>query len=117
MTNKFLFLVFFLSISMIALSQEISRKDANSMLVALKKSKADIDRMDLLLKIAQFHIFKPSKLEIDFDSAAVYINEAKEICRKVKSSSTDGYLLLTESCLTKEKGNKEEGKKNAEKAV
>jgi two-component sensor histidine kinase len=117
MKRRFLFSVFFLFAGIIALSQEISKQEADSMINVLKKSKQDINRVDLLLNLAQFHILKPGEREIDFDSAVVYINEAKEMCRNVKSATADGYLLLTESYLTKEKGNKEEGRKNAEKAV
>ena len=35
----------------------------------------------------------------------------------LKSPTADGNILLTESYITKEKGNKEEGKKMVEKAV
>ena len=67
-----------------ALTQEITRQDVDSMLLELKKDKTGKERFDLLLSVAQFHIFKPGKQEIDLDSAVVYINEAKEICKKSK---------------------------------
>ena len=117
MRNRFLFLVFLLFVIITAWSQEITRKDADSMIIALKKSKQDINRIDLLLNLAQFHIFKPGESEIDFDSARVYINEAKSLNKTVKSSTANGYILLTESGITNEKGNKEVGKKMAEQAV
>jgi two-component sensor histidine kinase len=112
-----LFLLIAVFLQAIASGQEISRQDADSMIHELKKSKQEINRIDLLLNLAQFHILKPGEREIDLDSAVVYLNEAKEICRNVKSAAADGYLLLTESYLTKEKGNREDGKKNAEKGV
>ena len=71
------------------------------MLLTLIKSKPGPHRMDLLLNLAQFHILKPGEREIDFDSAVVYITEAKTLNESVKSSTAYGYLLLTESFLTK----------------
>src|SRR5258705_13141939 len=116
MANRFLFLISLLFLVITTFGQEITRQDADSMLKALNKSKG-IDRMELLLNLAQFHIFKPGEDQVDFDSATVYINEAKEANRSINSSSTNGYLLLTQSYLIKERGRKEEGKKIVEEAI
>ncbi|MBC7867995.1 MAG: hypothetical protein H7X88_10735, partial [Gloeobacteraceae cyanobacterium ES-bin-316] len=77
----------------------------------------DIHRIDLLLHLAQFHIFKPGEEQIDFDSARVYYNEASALNKTLKSSDADGFQILTESYLVKEKGSKENGRKIAEKAL
>ena len=87
------------------------------MLTALKKSKQDVNRIDLLLNLAQFYILKPGESEADFDSARVNINEAKVLNRSLKSSAADGYQLLTESYLTKENGQRDEARKMVERAV
>ncbi|MEO8765532.1 MAG: hypothetical protein ABI416_14635 [Ginsengibacter sp.] len=97
--------------------QDISRQDADSMRYALGETKKDIDRIYLLLNLARFQIFKPGENPIDLDSAIVYIKEASALNKTVKSSTAWGYQLLTESFLTKERGNKEEGKKMVEKAI
>ena len=99
------------------MSQDISRQEADAMLTALKKSKQDVNRIDLLLSLAQIHILKPGESETDFDSARVYINEAKVLNRSLKSSTAEGYQLLTESYLTKEKGHRDEARKMVERAV
>src|SRR4030095_11618342 len=99
-----------------ALSQEITRQEADSMLKAINKSKG-ANRIELLLNLAQFHIFKPGENQIDFDSATVYINRATELNRSEKSPAAEGYLLLTESYLVKEKGKKVESKKMVEQAI
>lgn len=117
MRNRFLFLVFLLFVIIPAWNQEITRKDADSMLMSLNKSKRDIDRIDLLLNLAKFHIFKPGELEIDFDSARTFINKAKSLNETVKSSTTNGYILLTESYITGEQGNNGDAKKMTEQAV
>ena len=96
--------------------QDITRQDVDSMLKALNKSKG-IERIDLLLNLAQFNIFKPGENQIDFDSATNYISEAKELCRSEKSLAGEGYALLTESYMVREKGKKEESKKMVEQAI
>jgi two-component system, sensor histidine kinase PdtaS len=117
MKNRFCFSLFFLLVFVSTYSQSITRQDADSMLTALKKVKKDIDRIDLLLNMAQYQIFKPGELPIDFDSALVYIKEAKALNKSVKSGAAEGYILLTDSYLTKERGQRDAGKKMAEQAV
>jgi len=117
MGNRFLFFLPLQFILISAIGQQITQQDADSMLLALKKSKQDIHRIELLLHLAQFHIFKPGEEQKDFDSAKLYINEASVVNKTVKSPAATGYLLLTESYLIKEKGQADEGKKMAEKSV
>ena len=106
MTKRLLIYLFLSLWITAAFSQSISRQEADSMLRALDKSKADLERIDLLLNLAQFHIFKPGEFQVDFDSAMVYINEAKALNRTLKSSDADGYALLTESILARGEGSK-----------
>jgi two-component system, sensor histidine kinase PdtaS len=126
MTNRLLLLIVLLFPVITTFCQEIRRQEADSMLIALDKSKGDPERIDLLLNIAQFHIFKPGESKIDLDSASLYINRAKELAKYVKSPAAQGYLLLTESYLMKERGEKineppyfisAEGKATVEKAI
>ena len=117
MRKRFLFILFLAIVITTAWSQEITRKDADSMLRALKASRPDITRIDLLLNLAQFHIFKPGEHAIDFDSAMNCINEASVVNKVVKSPAAYGYQLLTESYLLNEKGEKEKAKKTVERAI
>src|SRR5688572_23693167 len=117
MTNKLLLFISLQLLITTAFGQDISRQEVDSMLHDLGKSKPDLDRIDLLLNLAQFHIFKPGEIQVDFDSAMVYIAEAKVLNRTLKSSIVNGYLLLTESYLTKERGQRDEARKMVEKAV
>src|ERR1700733_3302331 len=126
MKQILLFLICLLFLETIMLGQEISRQEADSMLIKLEKTKSDADRMELLLNLAQFHIFKAGENKIDLDSAAVYINEAKALTKTVNSPDINAYLLLTESYLVKERGPKitvppyftsEESKEMVEKAI
>lgn len=115
--NATLLLAFLLSVTITAVGQAVSRQQADSMIDALKTNKQGIERIDLLLNLAQFHVFKPGEEQIDFDSAKIYIDEAALLNKTLNSSNARGYQALTESYLLKEKGQSAEGKKMVEKAV
>ncbi|MFT3912301.1 MAG: histidine kinase dimerization/phosphoacceptor domain -containing protein [Ferruginibacter sp.] len=100
-----------------AFGQDISRHEADSMINLLKTKKKGIERIDLLLNLARFHVFKPGEQQIDFDSAKKFIDEAALLNKSLKSPAATGYQALTESYLINEKGQKEEAKKLAEKAI
>ncbi|MBC7937801.1 MAG: hypothetical protein H7Y86_20840 [Rhizobacter sp.] len=104
-------------INISSFGQNITRHGADSMMMALNKSKPGSDRINLLLKLAQFHIFKPGEKQIDFDSAIVFINEVKALNRTLNSAAAHGYQILTESYLAREKGHKEAAKNMVVKAI
>ena len=104
MAKKFVLLLFLISAMIAALSQEFTREYADSIRIALKKSSTDLNRIDLLLSLAQFYVFKPGEFQVDFDSARRYINEAQQLNKKVQSRDVMGYILLTESSIIKELG-------------
>jgi two-component sensor histidine kinase len=111
------FLTLLLFLVTIAFGQDVSKQDADSMLLALKKSKTGMERFDLLLSVAQYHIFKPGEQQVDFDSAILFINEASALNKTLKSPAASGYQLLTESYLMKERGKKDESRKMVENAT
>lgn len=117
MTTKLLWLITFQLLITTAFGQQISRQEADSMLHALDKSKPDLQRIDLLLNIAQFHILKPGEFQVDFDSAIFYMNEASTLNSALKSPDAEGYRLLTETFLLRETGPTDEARKMNEKAV
>lgn len=117
MTTKFLLLLLQLTIVVMATSQGQSRQQADSMLIELRKSKPSIHRGDILLGLAQFHIFKPGEDPVDFDSARVFIKQAEVLNLTLRSPEVAGYLLLTESYMEREKGQREEAKKMTEQAI
>ena len=107
--------MFWLTIN--ALGQEISRHQADSMINALKTYKPIKERIDLLLNLAQFHVFKPGEQQKDFDSAKIFIDEAALLNTSFKSQEANGYQALTESYLVNEQGKKAEARKLVEKAI
>ena len=117
MKNKTLLLLFTLSVATTVFCQDISRQQADSMINLLRTKKKGTARIDLLLNVAQFHVFKPGERQIDFDSASILIDEAASLNKSLRSPEANGYQILTESYLLNEKGQKDEAKKLTEKAV
>jgi len=117
MAKKFVLLLFLISAMTAALSQEFTREYADSIRIALKKSSTDLNRIDLLLSLAQFYVFKPGEFQVDFDSARRYINEAEQLNKKVRSRDVVGYILLTESSIIKELGDWAAGKEMNQQAL
>src|SRR5215831_17601109 len=91
--------VIFMFMMAASFGQDISREDADSLMKSLTVSKTDQDRIDILFKLAQYHMFKPGKFQMDLDSAKVCIDQAASLNAKVKSADDDGFLVLLNSFL------------------
>jgi two-component system, sensor histidine kinase PdtaS len=90
----------------------------DSLLTRLDHSGQDTARITLLLKLAQFEVFKAGEYKTDLDSAAVYIEAAKALNIKLQSPRAAAWIVLTESYLLKERpGQSQQGKAYAEKAL
>jgi two-component sensor histidine kinase len=97
--------------------QDISGKEADSLLNLLTVSRTNKDRIDIFFTLAQFHLFKAGEDKMDLDSAKNYIDQAKVLNSKLRSADADGFCVLLESLLSREKAQIKEGKALAEKAV
>ena len=115
--NRFIGSITFLFMIISVHGQDISRHEVDSLRGSLSKSKSDTGRFNLLLKIARFHIFKTGEFKTDLDSAAVFINQAKQINDKIKSVEASGCITLVESYLFRERGQRKEARASAEKAM
>jgi two-component sensor histidine kinase len=90
----------------------------DSLLSRLSRSGQDTARVNLLLKLAQFEIFKPGEFKIDLDSAVVYIEGATTLNARLRSPRAAGWIVLTESYLLKEHEEQRlQGKAMAERAL
>lgn len=110
-------ILIFLVLGMTAIGQPIERKEADSLLRVLSNTKPDAERINILIELAQFHIFKPGEKQIDFDSAVTYLSEARRLNESVKSPSLAGQLLLTESFMLREKGQRNPAISKVEEAI
>ncbi|WPU91575.1 histidine kinase dimerization/phosphoacceptor domain -containing protein [Mucilaginibacter sabulilitoris] len=98
-------------------THNISRLEANNLLKSLNQKNVDTVRIDQLLRLALFNILKPGEQKADLDSAGLFIKKAESISGRVKSPAIWGYMALVKANFYRENGQKEQGKKFAEKAV
>jgi two-component system, sensor histidine kinase PdtaS len=115
MRDQLLITFLLLQLMTAARGQDISRQEADSLLHLLSRTGTDTARIRLLLKVAEFHIFKPGEFKTDLDSAATFINDAKRL--GIRSKEADGDILLAQSYLTKERGQNNDAKGMVEKAI
>ncbi|MEO5891454.1 MAG: histidine kinase dimerization/phosphoacceptor domain -containing protein [Ferruginibacter sp.] len=115
--KQLLILLLILSFCSVTTGQDISRQEADSFLDALKMSRPDTARISLLLKLAEFQIFKRGEYKQDLDSAAGYIDQARVLHVKIKSAGHLGFITLVEAFLTKERGQRDAAKKMVEQAI
>ena len=115
--NRVLCTLILLFIYLTVYPQQILSEEADSLNNAVIKSKPDTGRINLFLKIAQFHLSKPDATTTDFDSASMLIKQAVLLNAKIKSKEADGYIALVESCLNRKKGQREAGQQKVDEAI
>ncbi|MES1223080.1 MAG: hypothetical protein ABUT20_46735, partial [Bacteroidota bacterium] len=117
MINRFLFLAFFLSTFLLSSGQDITRQQADSMIKVLNKGNTGNDPIELLLRLAQFNIFKAGELKPDLDSATTFISHAKQLITVLQSDEKEGYILLEESFLANEYKDRVKAKQLLDQAI
>jgi two-component sensor histidine kinase len=107
----------FLLFSTASFAQSISSEEAKMLANKLAKAKADTGQINILLKLAKYQVLKPGENKIDLDSAADFIKKAKNINTTIRSTWAEGYILLVQSYLLKERGQPDQSKETAGNAV
>src|SRR6187399_3068086 len=117
--SAFIFTMFFAVLSVYGqdVTHNLSRKEADALLKSLSEQHVDSARINSLLKLAQFNILKPGSLKADLDSAALFIEQAKNINAKASVPDVNGYIVLVEGYLLGEKGDRDAEKKYIETAI
>lgn len=115
--NRLLTILLLLLMVVNVTGQYMRRQEADSLFKLLGKGTPDINRVNLLLRLAEFQIFKPGENKTDLDSAASFISQAKLLNGQVKSAESYGFQILIESCLMREEGKETPAKEMAEKAL
>src|SRR5882757_5845260 len=115
--NRLIAFIIFLFITISVRGQDISRHEADSLLRSLNKGDADTAHINSLLKLSIFEIHKHGELKTDLDSAAAFINLAKQINIRIKSTEAYGYITLVDSYLHREKGQRTQARASVEKAI
>ena len=115
--NRLITAVFLLFAFLSAKGQDISGHEADSLRRSLNRGGEQTDRINSLLKLAEYQIFKPGEYKADLDSAAEFINEAERLNVKEKSAGINGCIVLVKAYLAKERGQGKTGKELAEQAI
>jgi two-component system, sensor histidine kinase PdtaS len=98
-------------------AQSISAGEAQTLTNTLSDSEPDSTQIDILLKLAKYHVFKPGEKKEDLDSAANFIKRAENINAEAPSKRTSGYILLINSYLLKESGQRDKAKEAVAQAL
>jgi two-component sensor histidine kinase/tetratricopeptide (TPR) repeat protein len=64
-------------------AQSVPRAEADSLLQVLAVSKADTNRVKVLLRLGEYQVYKPGEFKVDMDSAQAYALQAKELSIKL----------------------------------
>jgi two-component sensor histidine kinase len=100
-----------------AFGQPMERREADSLLRLLSNTKPVVERIDLLLNLAQYHIFKPGELQKDLDSASTLIKQAVLLNGKLKNKAAEGHIALVESSFDRKNGQQESGQQKVDEAI
>jgi two-component sensor histidine kinase len=115
--NKLILTIFPVVIFLASHGQEVSKRQADSLILSLRKSISDVDRMHTFTTLAEYYIRKPGELKADLDSGAVFIKSARQLNSKVRSIEADGFQMLLESMLARERKQSGMAKDINEKAI
>jgi two-component sensor histidine kinase len=64
-------------------AQPGTRAEADSLLRVLAASQADANRVEVLLRLAEYQVYKPGESKADLDSARTYAGQARALSRKL----------------------------------
>src|SRR5438045_1156741 len=95
----------------------LSRQEVTDFKKSLNDKLEDTTRIEVLLKLADYHLQKTGDEKSDLDSAGLYIKDAKAINARQTSRKKDGYILLNEASLARKSGNPDTGKQLIDKAI
>jgi two-component sensor histidine kinase len=120
--TRFIIIAVFLLTAAITSGQTVvksnlSKQEASHLLNSLSKKIADTNRIDILLRLAEYNLEKESYEQVDLDSAASFIRHAKEINARQISGKRDDVILLYESTLIRKGGNREAARQLVNRAI
>jgi tetratricopeptide (TPR) repeat protein len=83
-TARFLFWLLLLTgLGATVKAQVVHRPEADSLLQVLAHSKADTNRVKVLLRLGEYQVYKPGEFKADMDSARTYAGQAQGLSRKL----------------------------------
>ena len=115
--KRLITIIILLFVFLSAKGQNISKHEADSLRRTLNTTSDQATRINSLLKLAEYQIFKPGEYKADLDSAAAFINQAERLNGKETSADIYGYMVLVKAYLERKKGQAKTGKKLVEQAI
>ena len=89
-----------------AKAQNTSSADATQQLLSdLKKTTADSVRLNILIQLGSYYLYKPGEYKGDLDSADLFLDQAKDLSAKLKISKTQNKVLFLQAEVLFERGN------------
>jgi two-component sensor histidine kinase len=95
----------------------LSEEDATTLKRSLVIKKEDTAQVDMLLRLAEYHLFKNSEAQADLDSAATFISQATTINGRLLSGKRDGLLAYYQGWLARRNGQAAAAKQWIDKAI
>jgi two-component sensor histidine kinase/tetratricopeptide (TPR) repeat protein len=86
-------LLFLFLMAITANGQSVSRAEADSLLRLLRADKADTNRVNQLIRLGEYQVYKPGEFKEDMDSARAYAGQAKSLSQQLSFISGHGRSL------------------------
>jgi two-component system, sensor histidine kinase PdtaS len=88
-----------------AKAQDITSGDSARLFLSnLKRAQNDSSRLEILIKLGSFYIYKPGEFKSDLDSADLFLDQAKELSEKLKISKFQNRVSFLKAEVFSERG-------------
>ena len=99
------------------LSKNITSGEARSLKKSLSNQLPDTAKVDKLIRLAYFNIWKPGEAKTDLDSADNYLQQAMRLVNPMVARPYEGRLLIAQSQLFRERQQQFAGKQFIQRAI
>jgi two-component sensor histidine kinase len=97
--------VLLLTLYLNAKAQNIPSADSTRQLLSgLKKTTAGSERLEILIKLGSYYLYKLGEVKSDLDSADLFLNQAKELSAKLKISELQNKVSFLKAEVLSERG-------------
>jgi len=97
--------ILLLTLYLNAKAQNTSSADSTRQLLSdLKKTTAGSERLEILIKLGSYYIYKPGEFKNDLDSADLFLNQANELSAKLKQSKIQNKVSFLKAEVIFERG-------------
>ncbi len=92
-SSAFLSILLFTLLTLAGNAQTVPRPEADSLLRLLQDSQTDTNRVNQLIRLGEYHVYKPGEFKADMDSARDYALQAKALSRHLRYYQGEGRSL------------------------